>query len=112
MEAEVSEHSEHSQGAEEEPPGSPELEEIPVTLDESAYETLSLNNSNSIAVRGKYYKQTYRPAWEQMPDFKGKCQEFFVLRLIWVFQGGFGELLGNRLEPIVRFVRRRCMPIG
>lgn len=85
MEAEVSEHSEHSQGAEEEASASPELEEIPVTLDESAYETLSLNSSNSIAVRGKYYKQTYRPAWEQMPDFKGKCQELSVLKLNCVF---------------------------
>lgn len=29
----------------------------------------SLNNSG--ATKGRYYKQTYRTAWEQMPDFKG-----------------------------------------
>ncbi|CAH1119639.1 unnamed protein product [Phaedon cochleariae] len=33
------------------------------------------NSSSNIILgtipKGKYYKQTYRPAWEQMPDFKG-----------------------------------------
>lgn len=26
--------------------------------------------------KGKYYKQTYRTAWEQMPDFKGMTFNF------------------------------------
>lgn len=30
------------------------------------YEQSSVNTN-----KGKYYKQTYRVAWEQMPDFKG-----------------------------------------
>lgn len=32
------------------------------------YDQSSLNTN-----KGKYYKQTYRVAWEQMPDFKGTC---------------------------------------
>jgi hypothetical protein len=64
------EGADHIQETEEESQDSQELEEIPVQLDESSYETLGLSNSSNI-VRGKYYKQTYRPAWEQMPDFKG-----------------------------------------
>ncbi|XP_044731902.1 uncharacterized protein LOC123294811 [Chrysoperla carnea] len=27
--------------------------------------------NNSLSIKPKYYKQTYRTAWEQMPDFKG-----------------------------------------
>lgn len=26
------------------------------------------------SAKGKYYKQTYRTAWEQMPDFKGAIE--------------------------------------
>ncbi|KYB28295.1 uncharacterized protein LOC655985 isoform X2 [Tribolium castaneum] len=68
-----SEESEQIQEVEEESQDSQELAEIPVHLDDSSvsYATLSLSNSSSNIVRGKYYKQTYRPAWEQMPDFKG-----------------------------------------
>lgn len=29
----------------------------------------------------KYYKQTYRPAWEQMPDFKGIALNVFDYNL-------------------------------
>lgn len=49
-----------------------EFNVIPVQLVES-YEGVALasNTSNLTLVKGKYYKQTYRPAWEQMPDFKG-----------------------------------------
>nr|CAH7737781.1 unnamed protein product [Callosobruchus chinensis] len=45
---------------------------IPVEFVET-YENLALaTSSNTTYVsRGKYYKQTYRPAWESMPDFKG-----------------------------------------
>ncbi|XP_044259823.1 uncharacterized protein LOC123008179 [Tribolium madens] len=67
-----SEETDQIQEVEEESQDSQELGEIPVQLDDSSvsYATLSLTNSSNI-VRGKYYKQTYRPAWEQMPDFKG-----------------------------------------
>lgn len=50
-----------------------EFNVIPVQLVES-YEGVALtapNTPNLTLVKGKYYKQTYRPAWEQMPDFKG-----------------------------------------
>ncbi|XP_019874376.1 uncharacterized protein LOC109602454 isoform X2 [Aethina tumida] len=49
-----------------------EINVIPVQLVEP-YESVILSsptNSSNIS-RGKYYKQTYRPAWEEMPDFKG-----------------------------------------
>lgn len=52
-----------------------EINVIPVQLVEP-YESVILSsptNSSNIS-RGKYYKQTYRPAWEEMPDFKGKHQ--------------------------------------
>ena len=68
-----SEETEQIQEGEEESQDSQELDEIPVQLDDSSYEPLGLTNSSNI-VRGKYYKQTYRPAWEQMPDFKGKMK--------------------------------------
>lgn len=39
---------------------------------EDTYDHLSTSiTSLASAVKGKYYKQTYRPAWESMPDFKG-----------------------------------------
>lgn len=51
-----------------------EFNVIPVQLVES-YDGVTLaspsNTTNLTLVKGKYYKQTYRPAWEQMPDFKG-----------------------------------------
>lgn len=34
------------------------------------YETSSSSSFNELK-SGKYYKQSYRTAWEQMPDFKG-----------------------------------------
>ncbi|CAH0547725.1 unnamed protein product [Brassicogethes aeneus] len=54
-----------------------EINIIPVQLVDSykhraSYEGVSISPTNSSnIVRGKYYKQTYRPAWEEMPDFKG-----------------------------------------
>lgn len=42
-----------------------EIQIIPVQLIQSS------SNVDSVSPRGKYYKQTYRPAWEHMPDFKG-----------------------------------------
>lgn len=64
-----------------------ELNLIPVQLDEeheTTYETIHLttnsgNSSNN--VRGKYYKQTYRQAWEHMPDFKGLCCTLTIIIL-------------------------------
>ncbi|KAG5876114.1 hypothetical protein JTB14_013693 [Gonioctena quinquepunctata] len=54
--------------------GEPKYQVIPVELVES-YDTRNTSPSNSLSLgnltKGKYYKQTYRPAWEQMPDFKG-----------------------------------------
>ncbi|KAK9695089.1 HIUase/Transthyretin family [Popillia japonica] len=41
---------------------------------EDNYETITVSSSQALAsgaVKGKYYKQTYRAAWEHMPDFKG-----------------------------------------
>lgn len=41
---------------------------------EDPYETIGVSSGESLnttVVKGKYYKQTYRPAWEHMPDFKG-----------------------------------------
>ncbi|KAJ8945966.1 hypothetical protein NQ318_016794 [Aromia moschata] len=65
------EHEEVEQVVDEESHDS-EINVIPVQLVES-YEGVSLSppSSSSNISRGKYYKQTYRPAWEQMPDFKG-----------------------------------------
>ncbi|XP_018567686.1 uncharacterized protein LOC108908220 isoform X2 [Anoplophora glabripennis] len=48
-----------------------EINVIPVQLVESYDVTLTSPSNSSNISRGKYYKQTYRPAWEQMPDFKG-----------------------------------------
>nr|XP_023028072.1 uncharacterized protein LOC111516120 [Leptinotarsa decemlineata]XP_023028078.1 uncharacterized protein LOC111516120 [Leptinotarsa decemlineata] len=54
-----------------------EYQVIPVQLVES-YDNVDITPSNSsnnvslkVNLKGRYYKQTYRPAWEQMPDFKG-----------------------------------------
>lgn len=43
--------------------------------------------SNTVVIKGKYYKQTYRPAWESMPDFKGNPPNstFFFEGLITFF---------------------------
>ncbi|GJQ68683.1 hypothetical protein Trydic_g17223 [Trypoxylus dichotomus] len=41
---------------------------------EDNYETITVSSPQVLAsgaVKGKYYKQTYRAAWEHMPDFKG-----------------------------------------
>lgn len=43
---------------------------------EDNFETITVSSPQVLAtgvVKGKYYKQTYRAAWEHMPDFKGKC---------------------------------------
>ncbi|KAJ8928113.1 hypothetical protein NQ314_019339 [Rhamnusium bicolor] len=63
--------SEEIEQVDEDSHDSTEINVIPVQLVES-YEGVTLpspSNSSNIS-RGKYYKQTYRPAWEQMPDFK------------------------------------------
>lgn len=42
---------------------------------EDNFETITVSSPqvlSSGAVKGKYYKQTYRAAWEHMPDFTGK----------------------------------------
>lgn len=75
MDSEEVEHTEDSD------PHETEFNVIPVQLVES-YESVALtapNAANLTIVKGKYYKQTYRPAWEQMPDFKGNkyCLVFF-----------------------------------
>lgn len=62
--------SEHDEGSQDQK----SMNVIRVEYDES-YENLAVSSpdpltSNS-ATKGKYYKQTYRPAWEHMPDFKG-----------------------------------------
>lgn len=59
---------------------------------EDAYESVNVSSPQSLssgAIKGKYYKQTYRQAWENMPDFKGNkikfCFEkspFLVFRLV------------------------------
>lgn len=59
MESEVDEESRDSQV----------LDVIPVRLEEN-YENQNLQLKIT-STKGKYYKQTYRTAWEQMPDFKG-----------------------------------------
>ncbi|XP_060519867.1 uncharacterized protein LOC132698046 isoform X2 [Cylas formicarius] len=48
-----------------------ELGVIPLQLIKIHRNTPPPSFSNQSAVRSRYYKQTYRPAWEQMPDFKG-----------------------------------------
>jgi len=53
--------------------GSQGVSVIRVHFDES-YEGVPVSSpqaENSGVVKGKYYKQTYRTAWESMPDFKG-----------------------------------------
>lgn len=68
------EEVEHIEQIETEEHHETEFNVIPVQLVES-YEGVALaspsNTTNLTLVKGKYYKQTYRPAWEQMPDFKG-----------------------------------------
>lgn len=45
---------------------------------EDSYESLNTSlTSLSGSAKGKYYKQTYRPAWESMPDFKGIVDGIF-----------------------------------
>lgn len=43
---------------------------------EEGYETVAVEGldplNNPSVGKAKYYKQTYRPAWEHMPDFKGE----------------------------------------
>lgn len=69
------EEVEHIEQIETEEQHETEFNVIPVQLVES-YDGVALaspSNAPSLTlVKGKYYKQTYRPAWEQMPDFKGK----------------------------------------
>lgn len=68
------EEVEHIEQIETEEQNETEFNVIPVQLVES-YDGVTLaspsNSANLTLVKGKYYKQTYRPAWEQMPDFKG-----------------------------------------
>lgn len=61
MESEVDEDSRVS---------SQELSQISYREYDESYETPQTFSGAS--VKGKYYKQTYREAWEHMPDFKGK----------------------------------------
>ncbi|KAK5642744.1 hypothetical protein RI129_008911 [Pyrocoelia pectoralis] len=37
----------------------------------STLSTTSQQSENTGTIKGKYYKQTYRTAWENMPDFRG-----------------------------------------
>lgn len=67
---------------ESEEPDSQRLNIIRVHYDESYDEDVSVSNLHDesgsgqnvdcLVSKGKYYKQTYRRAWESMPDFKGK----------------------------------------
>lgn len=51
------------------------LDVIPVQLvDNGSYQTFKTVEN---AQRTKYYKQTYRRAWEQMPDFAGNNLRVF-----------------------------------
>lgn len=50
---------------------------------EDNYETITVSSSQALAsgaVKGKYYKQTYRAAWEHMPDFKGKYNHSRIIK--------------------------------
>lgn len=52
-----------------------ELEGLPATEVEISEADMRSYNFEGTLVRGKYskyYRQTYRPAWENMSDFKGK----------------------------------------
>lgn len=59
MESEVDEESSESQV----------LDVIPLRF-EGNYENQH-TTPKITSIKSKYYKQTYRTAWEQMPDFKG-----------------------------------------
>lgn len=59
--------------ADEESRDSQVIDFVRVDFDENYVkaEDSSSQSLNSNTIKGKYYKQTYRTAWEQMPDFKG-----------------------------------------
>ncbi|KAK4877197.1 hypothetical protein RN001_009703 [Aquatica leii] len=44
---------------------------IHLHLDDSVLSATASPSENSGVIKGKYYKQTYRTAWEKMPDFRG-----------------------------------------
>lgn len=73
-----------------------EFNVIPVQLVES-YEGVALasasNTTNLTLVKGKYYKQTYRPAWEQMPDFKGAKKSCGCIQGVTCTPSGCPKLL-------------------
>lgn len=51
-----------------------------------AGDTQGSRNYKITSSKGKYYKQTYRTAWEQMPDFKG---EVFGGRILGIQRATF-----------------------
>lgn len=47
-------------------------DEVEAEADTEPTDDSQQNNDTLVLVsKGKYYKQTYRRAWESMPDFKG-----------------------------------------
>lgn len=100
MESEVDEESRDSQV----------VDVIPVHYEE-AYE----NQHSPLKVtsaKGKYYKQTYRTAWEQMPDFKGErvaLTNFFrskYLRLLFLFKGWLRGVQGEPTRAFCTFCQK------
>lgn len=83
---------------------------IPVQLvDDESYTFRAVENPQ----RSKYYKQTYRRAWEQMPDFAGISSYWFLLFHFNIFnvQAGWQKLKANQLELSAFIVKKRSMHI-
>lgn len=97
------EEVEHIEQIETEEQHETEYNVIPVQLVES-YDGVTLgshsNTKNVTLVKGKYYKQTYRPAWEQMPDFKGAKNTWTEKLSIFIYRM-------SQLIKIVLFIESR-----
>lgn len=101
MESEVDEESRDSQV----------IDVIPLRF-EDEYEN-QISTLKVTSVKGKYYKQTYRSAWEQMPDFKGKLLTASLVSLDGLFlflKDGLEVCRGNRPGRSALTARKRYMP--
>lgn len=51
------------------------------TILEEGVDYIETYETSQLSIKPKYYKQTYRSAWEQMPDFKGTVILFLTIKL-------------------------------
>ncbi len=56
-----------------------------VMSDETQEISVELNDYEKASFQGKYHKQSYRKAWENLPDFKGIFINLYWLSINMLF---------------------------